>query len=74
MEMVKIAFFDAKPYDIESFNEINKQFGFEIKYFRFHLTPDNVVLAKGYDVVVIFVNDTVNAEMIRNLKDRKSVV
>ena len=65
--MVKIAFFDAKPYDIESFNEINKQFGFEIKYFRFHLTPDNVVLAKGYDVVVIFVNDTVNAEMIRNL-------
>lgn len=69
MDKLKIAFFDAKPYDIESFNELNSKYGYTLKYFKFHLTPDNVVLAQGYDAVVIFVNDTVNAEMIMQLKE-----
>lgn len=69
MDKLKIAFFDAKPYDIESFNELNSKYGYTIKYFKFHLTSDNVVLAQGYDAVVIFVNDTVNAEMIMKLKE-----
>ena len=63
----RIAFFDTKPYDKESFEEINKKFNYEIKYFKFHLTPDNVVLAQGFEVIVIFVNDLVNAEMIDKL-------
>jgi D-lactate dehydrogenase len=66
---IKIAFFDAKPYDIESFNEINAGYNFNIKYFRFHLTGDNILLAQGYDAIVVFVNDTINADMIRKLKD-----
>jgi D-lactate dehydrogenase len=66
---IKIAFFDAKPYDIESFNEINAEYNFNIKYFRFHLTGDNIVLTQGYDAIVVFVNDTINADMIRKLKD-----
>ncbi len=69
MSNVKVAFFDAKPYDIESFNELNRDFRFTIKYFKFHLTADNVVLAQGYDAVIIFVNDTVDAEMIMKLKE-----
>ncbi|MDX9729566.1 MAG: 2-hydroxyacid dehydrogenase [Bacteroidales bacterium] len=69
MNNLKIAFFDAKPYDIESFNEVNSAYGFTVKYFKFHLTPDNVVLAQGYDAVVIFVNDTVDAAMIGQLKE-----
>lgn len=66
---IKIAFFDAKPYDIESFNEINAEYNFNIKYFRFHLTGDNIVLARGYDAIVVFVNDTIDAGMIRKLKE-----
>jgi D-lactate dehydrogenase len=66
---IKVAFFDAKPYDIESFNEINAEYDFNIKYFRFHLTGDNIVLAQGYDAIVVFVNDTVNAEMIVKLRE-----
>ena len=69
MDKLKIAFFDAKPYDTESFNALNSRYGYTIKYFKFHLTPDNIVLAQGYDAVVIFVNDTVNAEMIHKLKE-----
>jgi D-lactate dehydrogenase len=69
MDKVKIAFFDARAYDIDSFNEVNSKYDYSIKYFKFHLTPDNVMLAREYDAVVIFVNDTVNAEMIRQLKE-----
>ncbi|OGI11187.1 MAG: hydroxyacid dehydrogenase [Candidatus Margulisbacteria bacterium GWF2_35_9] len=61
---MEIAFFDSKPYDIESFNSINKSFGFSIKYFRPKLTPETAVLAKGYPVVCVFVNDTLNQEVI----------
>ncbi len=64
---IRIAFFDAKPYDIEAFNELNRTLGFDIKFFKFHLTPDNVVLASGYDAVVIFVNDTIDSSMISTL-------
>jgi D-lactate dehydrogenase len=67
MIKTKIAFFDTKPYDKESFNELNKKYGFEIKYFRYHLTPDNVVLAQGAGIVVVFVNDIINAEMVDKL-------
>jgi D-lactate dehydrogenase len=64
---VKIAFFDSKPYDKESFSEINKKYNFEFKFHKFHLTPDNIVLAQNTDVVVVFVNDLINAEMIDTL-------
>ena len=62
-----IAFFDAKDYDIASFDEANKDGEFEIKYFDTKLTPDTVKLAKGYDAVCVFVNDTVNKKVINAL-------
>jgi D-lactate dehydrogenase len=64
---IKIAFFDSKPYDKESFSDINKKYQFEIKFHRFHLTPDNIILAQNTDVVVVFVNDLIDAEMIATL-------
>ncbi len=63
----RIAFFDAKSYDKESFNDLNKDCDFDIRYFRYHLTEDNVVLAQGFDVVVVFVNDIINSRMIDKL-------
>ncbi|MGD2033757.1 MAG: 2-hydroxyacid dehydrogenase [Bacteroidales bacterium] len=63
----RIAFFDTKPYDKESFTEINKKYDFEIKYFKYHLTPDNIVLAQNADVIVVFVNDIINSRMIVQL-------
>ena len=32
-----IAFFGTKPYDEASFNEKNKEFGFELRFFKGHL-------------------------------------
>jgi D-lactate dehydrogenase len=61
MKKLKIAFFDAKPYDIESFTKVNERFQFEIKYFRSHLSPENAPLCAGHDALCIFVNDSLDA-------------
>ncbi|MCG8338304.1 MAG: 2-hydroxyacid dehydrogenase [Proteobacteria bacterium] len=68
MKTVKIAFFDTKPYDRESFDVLNRRYEFDINYFDYHLLPDNVVLTQNADVVVVFVNDVVNAEMIKTME------
>ena len=63
----RIAFFDTKPYDETSFNQINQKFGFEIKYFKGHLNINNVALTKGFDAICIFVNAVADAEVIDEL-------
>jgi D-lactate dehydrogenase len=64
---LKIAFFDTKPYDKHSFTEINKSYGYDITFFKTHLSKDNIILTKGADVVVIFVNDIIDSEMVDTL-------
>lgn len=61
---MKIAFFDAKPYDIKQFDLLAPEYGCNIKYFESHLNPDTAALAAGCETVCVFVNDTVNAEVI----------
>ena len=65
--MKKILFYDAKQYDKDSFNSVNKNY--EIVYAEAKLSAQTAVLAKGFDVVCAFVNDTIDKET-----DRKSVV
>ena len=67
MEQIKIAFFDSKEYDRNSFNRENEKYTYKIKYFEAKLTADSVALTKGYDVVCAFVNDTVDNEVIDGL-------
>ena len=62
-----IAFFGSKPYDEASFNEKNSGYGFELRYYKGHLNLNNVILTQGVDAVCIFVNDTADAEVIRQL-------
>lgn len=64
---MKIAFFDAKPYDKPSFEEYGSAKGIKFKYFETKLSEDTVELAHGYDGVCVFVNDTVNAAVIDKL-------
>ncbi|MBR5406373.1 MAG: 2-hydroxyacid dehydrogenase [Lachnospiraceae bacterium] len=64
---LKVAFFDSKDYDIESFEEAEQAKKFKIKYFDTKLTEDTAKLAKGYDVVCVFVNDTVDEKVINSL-------
>lgn len=63
--MKKIAFFDTKPYDSQSFDALNKKF--EINYLKEKLTRETVELAKGHDAVCVFVNDTIDSFVIERL-------
>lgn len=66
---MKIAFYDTKNYDMTAFNRLNDTYGFKIKYFESKLTEDTARLARGYDVVCAFVNDTINAVVIDVLEE-----
>jgi D-lactate dehydrogenase len=59
MKHIKTAFFDAKPYDRDRFDAMNREDGVELKYFDGHLNADTVQLATGADAICIFVNDAV---------------
>lgn len=64
---MKTAFFDAKPYDKPSFEEYADRYGIKIKFFETKLDEDTVELAKGFDGVCVFVNDTVNDFVVDRL-------
>ena len=64
--MLKIAMFDTKPYDKETF-EKRKIGDMEITYFETKLDRTTAGLAKGYDCVIVFVNDSIDASVIDSL-------
>lgn len=61
---MKLAFFDAKPYDKPGFDAYLAETDWTVKYFETKLNEDTVQLAKGFDGVCVFVNDTVNAAVV----------
>lgn len=65
---MKVAFFDAKPYDMEGFDRHIQGTDITIKYFETKLNVDTVSLANGYDCVCTFVNDVLDSEVVRQLK------
>ena len=64
---MKIAFYDAKDYDKNSFISANADGKYEIVFYDTRLTKDTCRLAEGCDVVCVFVNDDVNREVIDEL-------
>lgn len=60
--MQKIAFFDAKPYDRESFDRVNRHY--ELHYIESRLNPETARLAAGCAGVCAFVNDDISAQTI----------
>ena len=66
---MKIAFFDTKPYDRIWFEPIAKEKGFDIVFLEEKLKENTVVMAKGCDVVCIFVNDKADDNVIMQLKE-----
>jgi len=64
---MRLAFFDTKAYDIPGFDRYAAPAGIDVKYFEPNLNEDTVSLAAGYDAVCVFVNDTVNAQVVEKL-------
>lgn len=65
--MAVIGFYDTKPYDMQYFNMINEQYGFEIRYFEARLNENTAMLSQGCDAVCAFVSDDVSARVIDKL-------
>jgi D-lactate dehydrogenase len=63
MKTIKTAFFDAKPYDRETFDAVQRGSGVELKYFAPHLSADTVHMAAGTEAICLFVNDAVTREV-----------
>ena len=66
---MKLAFFDAKSYDMPGFDRYAAETGWTVKYFETRLNKDTVSLASGYDAVCAFVNDTLSSEVISRLHE-----
>ena len=64
---MKIAFFSTKSYDRESFGHFLKKSGHEITFFEAKLDKHTVYLAEGHEAVCSFVNDKIDALILKEL-------
>ena len=64
---IKVAFYDAKAYDIPSFEHFGTERGLEYRFLETKLNRDTAELAQGCQAVCVFVNDTVDAPVIERL-------
>lgn len=64
--MTNVAVFDTKQYDIPGFEKYTSD-DVSFKFFETKITEDTAKLAKGFDAVVVFVNDTINKNVIDQL-------
>ena len=67
--MYKVCLYDAKPYDCLFFDQMAEEYGVELTYFENKLTERTAVMARGYEVVVAFVNDVLNRAVIERLEE-----
>ena len=67
---MKIAVFSSKSYDQEYFEKLNKSFNFEFDYFETALNLQTAKLAKGYEVICVFVNDKLNRQVLKTIKEK----
>ncbi|UQY80021.1 D-lactate dehydrogenase [Candidatus Hepatincola sp. Av] len=67
--MVKVYFFGTKNYVRDSFNNLNQQnFNFTLTYDNSNINVNTAKLANGYDAICVFVNDVIDTEVIKVLK------
>ena len=67
---MKITVFSTKRWVSEFFDRVNEDYGFEIRYLEARLNADTAALAKGADVVCIFVNDNADRTALEALAEQ----
>lgn len=66
---MRAVLFSARPYDVRSFEAANatRAHPVDLTFHEAHLTATTARLAEGFDVVVPFVNDRIDADVIATL-------
>lgn len=67
--MIKVAFYDTKAYDKPSFENYGTLHDIQFRFLETKLNKDTAALAEGCDAVCVFVNDSVDADVIEKLYD-----
>jgi len=66
---MKIAVFSTKSYDQDYFETYNKNYHFDFTFFETALNAKTAKITTGFDVICVFVNDTVDKETIKVLSE-----
>lgn len=66
---MRLALFDTHCFDREAFEAANERFGHELTFFEARLRRETATLARGFPAVCPFVNDRLDAEVLRTLRD-----
>ncbi len=64
---MKIALFGYKPYEKPFFEQANQAHGYTIHYFEEHLNERTCHMAKDFNIICCFVNDSLNANVLEQL-------
>ncbi|PGH16302.1 hypothetical protein AJ79_01841 [Helicocarpus griseus UAMH5409] len=64
---MKIAVFSTQPYDRKFLRQANTTFNHELDFFEARLEIKTAVIAAGFPIVCVFVNDDVSAQVIKTL-------
>lgn len=65
--MMKLAVYSTKQYDRKYLDRVNQDYGYQVEYYDFMLSPQTVKTAEGFDAVCIFVNDDGGREVLTEL-------
>jgi D-lactate dehydrogenase len=64
---MRVAIFGAKNYERRLLDELNAKHKHDLIYFEPLLGPDTVSMGSGFPAVAVFVNDQVNADVLKQL-------
>jgi D-lactate dehydrogenase len=64
---MKVSVFNTKPYDREFLIAANKAHSHELAFFEPGLNQDTIIMAEGSQAVCVFVNDHLDAGILKNL-------
>ncbi len=67
---MNIAFFNSKPYDEEFFKAANKKYQHKLNFLEAKLSSETTRLLNGEKVVCVFVNDSIDKDVLTNLKSQ----
>jgi D-lactate dehydrogenase len=64
---MKVGVFSCKPYDREFLSARNSNYGYDLEFLDTSLNNETVELARPFDAVSVFVNDVIDASVLKAL-------
>ncbi|MGI0118429.1 2-hydroxyacid dehydrogenase [Zooshikella sp. RANM57] len=66
---MKLAIFNARPYDEAFFINCNNKIGLDLHFFEARMSLETYKLAEGFPAICVFVNDILDADVLQGLNE-----